>query len=147
MSLISQAQAADTPSTTPALPAPSPSTETTATIAADGAAPVDPAAPSAGESLAFNIGFVLLLFVMFYMLMIRPQQKRMKEQQDMIGGLAKGDRVITNGGLIGTITKVPNEDSNEFEIEISTGVKVTVLRYSIYKKYDPAEYAPAKKGK
>lgn len=144
MALISQAQAADAPSTTPEAPAPAPEATTTATVDASGT-PVDPAAaPNAGESLAFNIGFILLLFVMFYLLMIRPQQKRMKEQQTMITALAKGDRVITNGGIIGTITKAPADDSNEFEIEIADGVKVTVLRYSIYKKYDASEYAPKK---
>lgn len=99
-----------------------------------------PADPT--QSLMFNIGFVILLFVFFYVLMIRPQQKRMKEQQDMLTALSKGDRVVTNGGIIGTITKAPTDA--EVEIEIADGVKVTVLRYSVYKKYDPSEFAGKK---
>lgn len=123
--LISQAYAADTVATTAA------------------PATVDPNAPAAstGESLAFNLGFMLLLFVFFYILMIRPQQKRMKEQQNMLTALTTGDRVITNGGLLGTIVKT-TENSPEVEIEIASGVKVTVLRYSIYKKYEASEFAP-----
>lgn len=95
----------------------------------------------AGGSILFNIGFVLLLFIFFYVLMVRPQQNRMKEQQNMLNALSKGDKVITNGGLIGTITKVNEQD---VEIEIAKDVKVTVLRYSVYKKYDESEFAPKK---
>lgn len=108
----------------------------TAVTATSTAAPADP------TTLIFNIGFVVILFVLFYVMMIRPQQKRMKEQQDMIDALGVGDRVITNGGLIGVITKQASADSAEVEMEIASGVKVTILRYSIYKKYDPEEYAP-----
>lgn len=107
----------------------------TAAVATAGTPAADP-----GQALMFNIGFVILLFVFFYVLMIRPQQKRMKEQQGMLNALTKGDRVITNGGIIGTISKAPTD--TEVEIEIADGVKVTVLRYSVYKKYDPAEFAP-----
>lgn len=124
--LISQAFAADTVATT----APAASATTA------------PGAPNDTTALTFNIGFVLLLFVFFYIMMIRPQQKRMKEQQTMIDALGVGDRVITNGGIIGTITKAAKD--GEVELEISSGVKVTVLRYSIYKKYDPAEFADKK---
>lgn len=96
------------------------------------------ATPDAGASAMFNIGFIVLLFVFFYFLMIRPQQKRLKEQQNMLSELAKGDKVITNGGIIGKITKVNDED---VELEIAKDVKVTVLRYSVYKKYDNSEFA------
>lgn len=108
----------------------------TTTAAATTGAPADP------TTLIFNIGFVVILFVLFYVMMIRPQQKRMKEQQDMITALGVGDKVITNGGIIGVITKQASEDSAEVEMEIAPGTKVTILRYSIYKKYDPEEYAP-----
>ncbi len=101
----------------------------------------DAAPAAAGGSAIFNIGFVLLLFVFFYLLMVRPQQKRMKEQQGMLDALSKGDKVITNGGLIGKITKVNDQD---VEMEIATGVKVSVLRYSVYKKYDESEFAAKK---
>ncbi len=110
----------------------------TTAVAATGATPAtDPT-----QTLMFNIGFVILLFVFFYVLMIRPQQKRMKDQQNMLTALAKGDRVITNGGIVGTISKLTND--TEVEIEIADGVKVTVLRYSVYKKYDPTEFAGKK---
>lgn len=95
----------------------------------------------AGGSVIFNIGFVLLLFIFFYLLMVRPQQKRMKEQQGMLDALSKGDKVITNGGLIGKITKVNEQD---VELEIAKDVKVNVLRYSVYKKYDQSEFAAKK---
>ena len=85
----------------------------------------------------------ILMIVVMYFVIFRPQQKRMKDQQDMLTALSKGDRVITNGGIIGTISKAPS-DNGEVEIEIADGVKVTVLRYSVYKKYDPSEFAGKK---
>jgi len=78
--------------------------------------------------------------VFFYVLMIRPQQKRMKEQQTMLDDLKPGEKVITNGGIIGVVTK--NEGKGEIELEIASGVKVQLLRYSVYKKYDAADFAP-----
>jgi preprotein translocase subunit YajC len=60
---------------------------------------------------------LFLIFVVFYFLMIRPQQKRMKALQDAVGGVKKGDTVVTAGGLIGKVTKV---DETEVEIELGT---------------------------
>jgi preprotein translocase subunit YajC len=68
---------------------------------------------------------MVLIFVIFYFLLIRPQQKRMKQHQAMIGGVKPRDTAITNGGLIGKVTKV---DDNEVELEVATGVKVRIVK-------------------
>ncbi len=123
--------------------APAPVT-TTATTVAPGADPAVPAADPT-QSLMFNIGFIMVLFAVFYILMIRPQQKRMKEQQTMLDDLKPGEKIITNGGIIGVVTK--NEGKGEIEIEIATGVKVQLLRYSVYKKYDDVQVEDKKDDK
>ncbi len=69
---------------------------------------------------------LILIFVVFYFLMIRPQQKKQKSHREMIGALRRGDRVVTNGGLIGSISRVAND--SELIVEIASGVKVRVLR-------------------
>ncbi len=69
---------------------------------------------------------LILIFVVFYFLMIRPQQKKQKTHREMIGALRRGDRIVTNGGLIGSITRVAND--NELILEVASGVKVRVLR-------------------
>jgi preprotein translocase subunit YajC len=68
---------------------------------------------------------LILIFIIFYFLLIRPQQKRMKQHQAMIGGVKPRDTVITSGGLIGKVTKV---DEHEIELEVATGVKVRVVK-------------------
>ena len=69
---------------------------------------------------------LVLIFVVFYFLLIRPQQKKAKQHREMLGNLRRGDRIITNGGLVGTIAKVPND--TELVVEIAEGVKVRVMR-------------------
>ena len=69
---------------------------------------------------------LVLIFVVFYFLLIRPQQKKAKQHRALLEALHRGDRIITNGGLIGLITKVV--DANELIVEISEGVKVRVAR-------------------
>jgi preprotein translocase subunit YajC len=71
---------------------------------------------------------LVLIFVVFYFLMIRPQQKRMKALQDAVGAVKKGDTVITAGGLIGKVTKV---DETEVEIELGTNVKVRAIKATL----------------
>ena len=86
-------------------------------------------------------------FVVFYFLLIRPQQKKAKVHREMLSNLRRGDRIVTNGGLIGTITRVPNE--TELILEVADGVKVRVLRGMIAEsmsKGDPAS-TKAKKDK
>ena len=71
---------------------------------------------------------LVLIFVVFYFLMIRPQQKRMKALQDSVAAVKKGDTVITAGGLIGKVTKV---DEAEVEIELGTNVKVRAIKATL----------------
>ena len=68
----------------------------------------------------------ILIFVIMYFLILRPQQKRAKAHQEMIKNVRRGDTVITNGGLIGKVTKVTDDDS--IEIEIADGVRVRQAR-------------------
>ena len=72
---------------------------------------------------------LVLIFVVFYFLLIRPQQKKAKTHREMLGNLRRGDLIVTNGGLIGKIIRIPNEA--ELIIEIAEGVKVRVLRSMI----------------
>ena len=72
---------------------------------------------------------MILIFVVFYFLLIRPQQKKQKAHRELLGGLNRGDRVVTSGGIIGTITKI--SDDNILTIEIAQGVKVKALRGTI----------------
>lgn len=69
---------------------------------------------------------LLLIFAVFYFFLIRPQQKKAQQQRALLSTLKRGDRVLTNGGLIGTITKVINEQ--ELEVEIASDVKVRIAR-------------------
>jgi preprotein translocase subunit YajC len=77
---------------------------------------------------AFDIVSLLplvLIFVVFYFLLIRPQQRRVKQHQQMVSEVKPRDTAITNGGLIGKVTKV---DENEVELEIAQGVRVRVVK-------------------
>lgn len=69
---------------------------------------------------------LVAIMVIFYFLLIRPQQKQAKKHREMLAALRRGDRIITSGGIIGTITKV-NSDS-ELTVEIAEGVRVRVAR-------------------
>ncbi|MBI1328065.1 MAG: preprotein translocase subunit YajC [Alphaproteobacteria bacterium] len=90
-------------------------------------------APAAGEAFMMNMLLVVVLVVMFYFLMIRPQQKRLKEHNNMLGALQKGDRVVTQGGLIG---KIEAMNDNEMQLDVGNG-SITVLRNSVIGKYEP----------
>lgn len=70
----------------------------------------------------------IILFVVFYFLLIRPQQKRVKEHKKMVEALSKGDEVVTQGGVYGRITEA---GENHVELEIADGVKVKVQRQSV----------------
>ena len=74
--------------------------------------------------------FPLLIIGIFYMLVFRPQQKKMKEHQNMVNNLAKGDEVVTAGGLIGKVTKI-KADSNEVEVELAKDVRGNVVQATI----------------
>ena len=71
---------------------------------------------------------LLLIFVVFYFLLIRPQQKKMKQHRDMVAALKRGDRVLTAGGIIGSVVKV---EDGELLVEIAKDVRVRVARGTI----------------
>ena len=84
---------------------------------------------------------LLLIFGIMYFLLIRPQQKKLKEHQAMVDGLRRGDQVVTQGGVVGKVTKV-KDGENEVEVEISKGVTVRVIRSTIatvMNKTEPAK--------
>ena len=88
---------------------------------------------------------LVLIFVVFYFLLIRPQQKKMKQHKELLGALRRGDRIVTTGGIIGTITKVASD--TELVLEIAEGVRVRLVRgmvAEVLAKTEPAkDDAPA----
>lgn len=72
---------------------------------------------------------LVLIFVVFYFLLIRPQQKKAKAHREMIGGLRRGDRVVTSGGIVGQVQRVLGD--TELSVEIAEGVRVRVMRSMI----------------
>lgn len=86
-----------------------------------------PGLPSSEMILQF-VPFVLI-FVIMWFLIIRPQQRRAREHQDMIKGVRRGDTVVSSGGILGRVTKVT--DDPEIEVEIADGVRVKLMRTMI----------------
>lgn len=86
-------------------------------------------APGGMELFVQIIPFILI-FVIMYFLLIRPQQKRMKQHREMISAVRRGDVVVTGGGLIGKVKSV-DETSDEVTVELAKGVDVKVVRSSI----------------
>ena len=84
---------------------------------------------------------IILIFVIMYFLLIRPQQKKIKEHKNMVDNLRRGDQVLTQGGIIGKITKVKEDE--EIEVELAKDVKVSVIRSTIVNVLSKTE--PAKK--
>ena len=72
---------------------------------------------------------LVLIFIVFYFLLIRPQQSKMKAQREMLAGVKRGDRVVTGGGIIGLVTKVISD--SELQVELAEGVRVRVLKQTI----------------
>lgn len=101
----------------------------------EGQIPQLPEAPSASELILQNLMIVGVLVFLFWILLILPQQRRFKEHNKMLNELKKGDKVITGGGLVGTVEKIL-EDKDEILINLGD-VKVTALRSTIHQKDDP----------
>ena len=100
-------------------------------------------AQDAGGAAGAFTSFVplILIFAIMYFLLIRPQQKKVKEHQAMVAALRRGDRVVTQGGIIGKVVRV-KEDDQEIDVEIAEGVKVAVVRSTVaqvLQKTEPAK--------
>ena len=87
------------------------------------------AAAGGGSDFLVQLFPLVLIFIVFYFLLIRPQQSKMKQQREMLAGVKRGDRVVTGGGIIGLVTKVIGE--NELQVEIAEGVRVRILKQTI----------------
>jgi preprotein translocase subunit YajC len=109
------------------------------------------AAPASSTDMLMQFAPFIAIFAIMYFLILRPQQRRAKEQKALVQGARRGDTVVTSGGLIGKVTK--STDENEVEIEIAPNVRVRLARSGIADvrakgepvKSEPAKDAPAKK--
>jgi preprotein translocase subunit YajC len=91
------------------------------------------AAPSGGSPLTQFVPLIAI-FAIFYFLVLRPQSKKAKEHQAMLSELKKGDEVVTQGGLIGKISGITD---NELTLQVQEGVRVRVTRASVTGRYVP----------
>jgi preprotein translocase subunit YajC len=107
--------------------------------AAGGAAAADPT-----MALIMQVAPLALIFVVFYFLLIRPQQAARKRHQDMVTALKKGDVVVTSGGLIGKVKSVADD---ELRLELSPNVEVRVIRSAIGEVRSKTEPSPANDSK
>ncbi|MFD1881453.1 preprotein translocase subunit YajC [Paracoccus pacificus] len=98
------------------------------------------AAPAGGAQMLAQFAPLILIFVIMYFLMIRPQQKRVREHRNMVEALRRGDTVVTQGGIIGKVSKV--RDDGELEVEIADGIKVRIVRSTVSQVISKAD-APA----
>jgi preprotein translocase subunit YajC len=96
------------------------------------------AAPGAGGAIASFIPLILI-FAIMYFLLIRPQQKRVKEHQKMVEALRRGDQIVTQGGVIGKVSKV--KDDGEIEVEIADGVRIRVVKSTVAQVLNKTEPA------
>ena len=80
---------------------------------------------------------LILIFVIFYILLIRPQQKKIKLHKEMVNNLKRGDKIITSGGIIGSITKV--NDKKEVSLEISDNVEIKIAPGMVTDLYESSE--------
>jgi preprotein translocase subunit YajC len=87
-----------------------------------------------------TIGYLALIVVAFYFLLIRPQQKRQKETQELMASLGVGDRVVTAGGLFGTIERL---EDDLMELRIADGVVVDMARSSVVRRADLVDASPS----
>jgi preprotein translocase subunit YajC len=94
------------------------------------------AASPGGGSFIGTTGMMLMIFAVFYFLIIRPQQKKAKQHQNMLTELRVGDVVVTQGGIIGKISGIRDL---ELTVEVQQGVRLKVLRSHVSQKYTPGE--------
>jgi len=101
--------------------------EVTADITADVAGMAD--TPNAASAFMWNMGLIAVMVIMFYLLLIKPQQKRFQAHRELMDGLKKGDKVSTAGGLIGKIDDLTSD--TEVVVDLGNGTKVTALRHTL----------------
>ncbi len=108
------------------------------------ATPAFAQAAGAGGAMGAFGSFIplILIFGIMYFLLIRPQQKKLKEHKAMVEALRRGDQVLTQGGILGKVNKVG--DDGIIEVEIAEGVKVRVMRHTIAQVMSKTEPAPSK---
>jgi preprotein translocase subunit YajC len=82
--------------------------------------------PFGGDNMLIQLLPFVLIFVIMYFLILRPQQKKTRDHQELVKNLRRGDTVITSGGLVGKVTKVVDDD--QIEVEIADGVRVRQVR-------------------
>ena len=86
-------------------------------------------AAGGGSDFIVQLFPLVLIFIVFYFLLIRPQQSKLKQQREMLAGVKRGDRVVTGGGIIGLVTKVIGD--NELQVELAEGVRVRIIKQTI----------------
>ena len=98
--------------------------------------------PGMADAFWTNMGLIAIMFLLFYFLLIRPQQKRLQKQRAMLDELKKGDKVVTGGGLYGSVSKIISDT----EVEVDLGqTKVTALRYTIQNRVEDDKDVPLPK--
>lgn len=99
-------------------------------------------APGGGGDFLISLAPFLLIFLIMYLLIFRPQRQQMKRREEMLKAIRRGDTVVTNGGMIGRVTKVV--DDAELEVQIAENVKVRVSRPHIFEVRAKSEPVTAK---
>ncbi|HWV82997.1 MAG TPA: preprotein translocase subunit YajC [Hyphomicrobiaceae bacterium] len=87
-------------------------------------------AQAGGSDFMIQLLPILLMFVIFYFLLLRPQQQRVKQHRDMVANIRRGDIVVTGGGIIGKVTRVKEGDA-EIEVEIAENTRVRLMRGTV----------------
>ncbi|MGK2739713.1 preprotein translocase subunit YajC [Tepidicaulis sp. LMO-SS28] len=93
-----------------------------------------------GSDILITLFPFILVFVIIYFLMIRPQQKRVKEHQELINGIRRGDEIVTSGGIVGKVTRV--NEGDEIQVEIAENVRVRVIKGTVTTVRSKTEPAP-----
>lgn len=83
------------------------------------------------DPMSQTLFLLVPLFVIFYFFMIRPQQQRMKQHREMVNNVRRGDTVVTAGGIVGRVAKVPQKDDPEVTVEIADDVQVRVIKSTL----------------
>lgn len=79
----------------------------------------------------YSIAPLIFIFAIMYFLMIRPQQQRMKQHREMVANVRRGDTVVTAGGIVGRVAKVPQKDDPEITVEIADDIQVRVIKSTL----------------